>query len=78
MQHKEIENATVVMNDIASNAFLVHADYFTGPLTFAEFIGVREEINIGVLRLMESLGIEIAGASTGIRIDGPFNLQPHQ
>jgi MscS family membrane protein len=73
MQHKEIENATVVMNDITVNAFSIHVDYFTGPLTYQEFITVKEEINLQVLRLMEELQVEIAGASTEIRIEGTAN-----
>jgi MscS family membrane protein len=73
MQHKEIESATVALNDIALNAFLIHVDYFTGPLTHDEFIMVKEEINLEVLKLMEGLQIEIAGASTEIRIESPAN-----
>jgi MscS family membrane protein len=73
LQHKEIENFNIFMNDIAVNAFLVNADYFTGTLTYADFIAIKEEINLQVLKLMEQLEIEIAGASTGIRIEGNFN-----
>jgi MscS family membrane protein len=73
LQHKEIESVTVFMNDIAVNAFLVNADYFTGPLTYNEFINVKEQINLQVLKLMEELKIEIAGASTDIRIEGKPN-----
>ena len=74
-QHKEIVSFTVVMNDIAVNAFLINADYFTGPLTYQEFIAVKEEINLKVLKLMEELKIDIAGASTEIRIAGkPIGL----
>lgn len=78
MRHDEVESFTVVMNDIAPNAFLIHADYFTGPLTHQEFINVKEELNLQVLKLMESMKIEIAGASTGVRIEGPFTMQQGQ
>jgi MscS family membrane protein len=71
--HKEIISFTVVMNDIAVNAFLINGDYFTGPLTYLDFITVKEEINLQVLKLMEELKIEIAGASTDIRIEGKPN-----
>lgn len=66
LQHKEVENFTVVMNDIAPNAFLINVDYFTGPLTNAEFIQVKESLNLQVLKLMENLKIEMAGATTDI------------
>jgi MscS family membrane protein len=73
LQHKEIETATAIMNDISATGFLINADYFTGPLTHLEFIAVKEEINLKVLKLMEELKIEIAGASTDIRIAGQVN-----
>jgi MscS family membrane protein len=73
LAHNEVESVTVFMSDIAGNAFLINADYFTGPLTYNEFIAVKEEINLKVLKLMEELKIEIAGASTEIRIDNKPN-----
>jgi len=43
-------------------------------LTYLEFIAVKEEINLKVLKLMEELDIKIAGAAnTGIRIEGQVN-----
>lgn len=71
LKHKAIESSTVAMNDIAVNAYLVNADYFTGPLTHLGFIMVKEEINLQVLKLLEELKIEIAGASTDIRMGRP-------
>jgi MscS family membrane protein len=73
LKHDEIESATVMMNDISANAFLINVDYFTGPLTYLEFVAVKEEINLKVLKLMEELEIKIAGASTDIRIEGQVN-----
>lgn len=73
MQHKEIKEVTVVMNDIASGAFLINADYFTGLLTYHKFIEVKEEINLEVLKLLEELKIEVAGTSTGIRIENAIS-----
>jgi MscS family membrane protein len=73
LRHKEIDSANVSLSDIAANAFLINADYFTGPLTHQEFLKVKEEINLQTLKLIEELGIEIAGASTDIRIEGSFN-----
>jgi MscS family membrane protein len=73
LAHKEVESVTVFMNDIAGSAFLINADYFTGPVTNNEFIAVKEEINLKVLKLMEELKIEIAGASTNIHIAGGLN-----
>jgi MscS family membrane protein len=76
LQHKEIENFTAALNEIASNAFIINADYFTRPLTNAEFVKAKEEINLEVLKLMEEMEIEMAGASVGIRIEGSPNAKP--
>lgn len=70
---KEIETSTVLLNDIIHNAFQVTVDYFTGPITLQEFNAIKEEINFSVLKLMEELKIEIAGAGTDIRIAGQIN-----
>lgn len=68
INRSEVENSTVLLNDITHNAFLITVDYFTGPITQDEFNKAKEEINFSVLRLIESLKIEIAGRSTDIHV----------
>jgi MscS family membrane protein len=68
---KEIENSTVLLNDITSSAFIIITEYYTGPITMAEFNTIKEQINFEVLKLMEELNIELAGASTDVRISNP-------
>ena len=68
---KEIESSTVLLNDITSSAFLILIEYFTGPITMAEFNTVKEQVNFEILKLMEELQIELAGASTDVRINSP-------
>ncbi|MEP7373625.1 MAG: mechanosensitive ion channel domain-containing protein [Chitinophagaceae bacterium] len=68
--NKDIENSTVLLSDITSSAFVILIDYFTGPVTAAEFNKVKEQVNFEALRLMEELGVEIAGSSTEVRITG--------
>ena len=68
LDKKEIENSSVLMDAIAGNAFMITGDYFTAPVTQTEFNTVKEEINIAIIQLMESLEIQIAGANKDIRI----------
>lgn len=75
LTEKEIENSTVLLSDITSSAFLIQVDYFTGPVTQQEFNTIKERVNFGVLRLMESLKLEISGASTDIKIMQPENIK---
>jgi len=73
-----IEDPTVFLNDIAGNAFLINADYFTAPITLKEFNEIKQGVNLEILRLMERLGIEIAGASTDINITNPSDRLKQQ
>lgn len=66
----EIENQTVLLSDITASAYLIQVDYFTGPVTLAEFNSIKEQINFQILKLMEELKVEIAGASTDVKIVG--------
>jgi MscS family membrane protein len=66
---KEIENSTVLLNDITSSAFVIIIDYFTGPITAVEFNAVKEQVNFDILKWMEELQVELAGASTDVRIN---------
>lgn len=63
-----IEDANVILSDITSNAVVLLSDYYTAPLTIKEFNTIKQEINLQALKIMEKLEIEIAGASTALRI----------
>lgn len=65
---KEIDSATVFLNDITASAFQVSVDYFTGPVTQEEFNQVKEGVNLSILKLLEKLEIGIAGAITDIKL----------
>jgi MscS family membrane protein len=66
---KEIENSSVFLNDITSQAFIVLTEYYTAPFTIKEFNTLRQDINLQVLKLLEDLHVEIAGAKTDIRVE---------
>lgn len=68
LDRPEIESSTVLLNDITHTAFQVLVDYFTGHITQKEFNTVKEQVNFQVLKLMESMKLEIAGTSTDVKI----------
>jgi len=68
LKKKEIETFSVLMDTIAGNAFMINGDYFTAPVTQGEFNSIKEQVNISVLQLMETLEVQIAGANREIRI----------
>lgn len=70
LKNEEIENSIVLLEAITGKSFMVNGDYFTAPVTLDEFNKIKETINLAVLKLMESLDLKIAGASTNVKITG--------
>ncbi|HVU56134.1 MAG TPA: mechanosensitive ion channel domain-containing protein [Puia sp.] len=65
-----IEKSTAFLNDITATAFLINVDYFTAPIAQDQFNDVKQEVNLDVLQLLETLKIDVAGASTTVTISG--------
>lgn len=65
---KEIESFHVHVAEITGHAIIILSDYYTAPLTILEFNSIKQEVNLQSLRLLENLNIELAGASTDIRL----------
>jgi MscS family membrane protein len=65
---KEVENANVVLSEITANAIVITSDYYTAPVTIKEFNEIKQNINLQSLKLLEELKVELAGASTDVRI----------
>jgi len=73
--HQEIENSNVLLLDISSSAFVILLEYFTAPVSQAEFNKVKEQLNFEVLKLMEMLDVKIAGTSTDVRITNQTQMK---
>jgi MscS family membrane protein len=61
VEHPLVENKTVVMNDIATNAYIIHVEYYTGLIAYNDFLELKEMINIEIIKLLEALSIELSG-----------------
>jgi len=70
LNHSQIEESSVFFTDIKSNSFLVTIDFFTAPIDFNEFQKLKQQKYLEILKLMEEMKIELAGASSEIRISG--------
>lgn len=68
IDRKEIETANVFVSEITQNAIILLSDYYTAPITIKEFNSIRQEVNLQSLKLLEEMQVELAGASTDIRI----------
>lgn len=64
LSRKDIDTFQVVLSDLLANSIIVQVEYYTIPFPAAEFNTLREEINLQVLKLMESLSIELTDKTT--------------
>jgi MscS family membrane protein len=71
--HPQIEEGSVFLTDIRSNSFLISIDFFTAPIAFKEFQKLKQQKNLEILKLMEEMNIELAGASSDIKISGKLD-----
>jgi MscS family membrane protein len=60
-QQEELQSHSVVLNDIGIKSITIMVEYFTGPIEFIRFQQLKQEINLHLLRIMETLQIELAG-----------------
>ena len=52
---------------------LMHLSYilnYTGPIAITEFNLLKQKLNMEIIKLIESLHIELAGMSTDIKLSG--------
>jgi len=68
--HPQIEESSVYLLEIRSNSYLIQIDFFTAPISIKEFNTLKQEKNFEVLKLMEEMKIDLAGASSEIKISG--------
>src|SRR6186713_452937 len=71
--HPQIEDNTVFLSDIRSNSFLISIDFFTAPIAVKEFQKLKQQKSLEILKLMEEMKIELAGASSEIKISGKLD-----
>jgi len=70
LAHPQIEESSVFLTDIRSNSFLISVDFFTAPIAIKEFQKLKQQKNLEILKLMEEMNIDLAGASSEIKISG--------
>jgi MscS family membrane protein len=60
-QQEEVQNQSVVLNEIGLKSVTVLVEYFTEHIEFGRFQQLKQEINLQLLRNLENLQIELAG-----------------
>jgi MscS family membrane protein len=76
LKNDKMQNSTVFLDNISGSACQVNVDYFTAPVAIDEFNAMKQRVNLDVLRLMEEMGLSIAGSSTNITVTNPGQAEP--
>ncbi len=61
LDQKEIQDKTVFLQDIKSDAFQVYIEYFTDHSTIESFNQLRQKINLRILAMLEEKNVGLAG-----------------
>lgn len=62
LQRPRIENHVVYLGDIVQQGgYLIQGEYYTAPIPMDEFNQLKQEVNLSIIQLMETLKIEIVG-----------------
>lgn len=73
LKKDKIISFTVFLNDISVTAFAVNVDYFISLMSYVDFINLKQQVNLEIIRLMEKLNIELAGESTSVNLVNKTN-----
>lgn len=57
---EEVQNSNIIFNDIKAQAFIIFIEFFTPPIEWARFTGIKQQINFFILQKMEEHNIRIA------------------
>lgn len=55
----EVSSYNVLLNDIRIQGFIVFIEFFTPPMDWNQFTGIKQQLNFFILQTMESLEIRI-------------------
>lgn len=62
LQSPRIENHVVYLSDIVQQGgYLILGEYYTAPIPMDEFNQLKQEVNLGIIQLMENIKIEVVG-----------------
>ena len=59
-KNERVENYSVFLSDINKNAFIVPVEFFTAPILITEFNDLRQQVNLEIIELMNTMNIKLA------------------
>ena len=73
--HPLIINKVIYLSDIVTNAFIITAEYYTGAIAATDFFGLKQYVNLEIIKTIASLKIELAGLNTEVKVSGSLSPQ---
>jgi MscS family membrane protein len=61
LQMKELQERTVLLQDIKADAYQLYVEYFTDPISIEAFHQLKQKINFSILEYLEEKDIGLAG-----------------
>ncbi len=68
LQHRYITDSSVLLSDIASQSYIITVEYFSVSVGIQEFNQMKQEINLGIMKLIEKSPVIVKGTDQQIRI----------
>jgi len=68
LQHKYITDSTVFLSDISPQSYIVTIEYLSVSVGIQEFNQMKQDINFGIMKLIENSNVELKGTDHEIRI----------
>jgi MscS family membrane protein len=74
LQHKYITDSTVFLSDISPQSYIITVEYLSVSVGIQEFNQMKQDINFGIMKLVENSNVELKGTDHEIRItrDRPY------
>jgi MscS family membrane protein len=68
LEQPGVVSRSVFLTDILPDAYVVVCEYYTEATAIETFNAMRQEVNIRILRIIEELGIRLAGSEREFRL----------
>ncbi|MYA77290.1 MAG: mechanosensitive ion channel [Gemmatimonadetes bacterium] len=69
--HPEVSQKSTMLvrfNEISENSLDIMVYYFTATTVWADYLRIREDVNLKIMEIVESLGLEIAFPTRTIHV----------
>ncbi len=78
VNHPEVHKETIFVhfNDFNDSSLDIFIYFFTVTTVWGEYLRVREDINLKIMRILEGKGVSIAFPSRSIYMESPVNYYP--